>query len=105
MVRQDGPFIIQYQDLEVPVELFPGFAVPHHQVVTGQANIDPFPERVEMMDFKSPSSGLCALRISMGGGGTRRIHSAWRGRETIPRLEKARYQFFEVILLAKDESV
>jgi hypothetical protein len=41
---------------------------------------------------------MCAKRAYWGGGGTRRIHSAWRGREAIPRLAKRRKQTFcEVI--------
>ena len=37
---------------------------------------------------KGPSGRMNAQRASWGGGGTRRIHSAWRGREAIPRLAK-----------------
>jgi prepilin-type N-terminal cleavage/methylation domain-containing protein len=37
---------------------------------------------------KSPSGRMNAQRASWGGGGARRIHFAWRGRETIPRLAK-----------------
>ena len=43
---------------------------------------------------------MYAKRASWGGGGTRRIHFAWRGREAIPRLVKWLGEtFYEVIIV------